>query len=146
MPGLRGSQLKAHILSSWELVLSGVLQVCAVTCPVWHHYPGGSDKKPFTVTRLPVSPRWNDGTIHRLDAAIQRDLDRLRGRRAEPCAVQQGQLNSCSSPEVLRERPNNSYFRDKNPLKHWRQVCYFLRGDQHHKEKASNRVTLLAHA
>lgn len=74
MAGLRGSRLMAHLSSSWELVPSEVLQVCAVTCPVWHLYTGGSDKEPFTLARLPVSPSWNDGTIHRLDAAIQRDL------------------------------------------------------------------------
>lgn len=59
--------------------------------------------------------------------------------RAGSCAVQQGQLNSCSSPEVCRETPTNSYFRDKNPLKHWRQVCCLIRGDQHLKEKANKQ-------
>lgn len=77
MAGLRGPWLMDHVPSSWELVTSGALQVCPVACPVWHHYPGGSDDEPFTLTRLPVSPSWNGGTINRLDAAIQRDLDRL---------------------------------------------------------------------
>lgn len=85
--------------------MSGVLQVCPVTCPVGHHDPGGKDGEPFPLTRLPMSPGWNGGAINRLDAAIQRDPGRLEW------AVQQGQLNPCPSPEVPREAPASSEIR-----------------------------------
>lgn len=80
--------------------------------------------------------------VRRLDAgaAVQRDRDRLEwGGRQEPCAIQQGRLNSCRSPEVHEETPTNSYFRSKNPLKHWRRACRFIRRDQHYKEKVSKQ-------
>ena len=61
------------------------------------------------------------------------------GGRQEPFAVQQGQLNPCSSPGVHSKTPTNSYFRRKNPLKHWRQACHFVHWDQRYKEKVNKQ-------
>lgn len=60
------------------------------------------------------------------------------GHQTGTCAAQ-GQLNSCSSPEACRGTPAGSYFRERNPLEHWRQVCCVIHGDQYHKEKAKKQ-------